>query len=375
MDVSRRAFAGGALLAALAATGRPVAQAATAPSREDWRAFHAYLKDLAAAGKFSGAVLVAKHGRPVLNNAYGMADKARKEVNTPRTRFCIGSMGKMITGVAVAQLVQRGKLSFQDTIGTHVKGFPSEIADTVTVHHLLTHTSGLGEIPGNDHAQTDVDVLVKEIVKQPLKFEPGARMDYSNAGYIVLGAIIERLSRQDYAGYVRKHILTPARMHDTLYGPWTPAEVKHMAHPYALFDENGQWAGMPRMDGTVPEGQLRDLGDQPDGASPAGGAISTVGDMLNFAQALQGHRLLNAKLTRTVMEGKVQGLNKDSKYAYGFSDELRGGVRVVGHNGGIPGYWGELDMFPTKGYTIVILTNQDLALFEPLRKARTLITG
>jgi hypothetical protein len=75
------------------------------------------------------------------------------------------------------------------------------------------------------------------------------------------------------------------------------------------------------------------------------------------------------------MEGKVQGLNKDSKYAYGFSDELRNGVRVVGHNGGIPGYWSELDMFPTKGYTIVILTNQDLALFEPLRKARTLITG
>jgi hypothetical protein len=75
------------------------------------------------------------------------------------------------------------------------------------------------------------------------------------------------------------------------------------------------------------------------------------------------------------MEGKVQGLNKDSKYAYGFSDELRNGVRVVGHNGGTPGYWSELDMFPTKGYTIVILTNQDLALFEPLRKAKTLIAG
>lgn len=378
MVVSRRAFVGGALLMVLATTGGPVTRAAAAaavPSREDWRAFHAYLKELAAAGKFSGAVLVAKNGRPVLNNAYGMADKAGNEINTLQTRFCIGSMGKMITGVAVAQLVQRGKVSFQDTIGTYVKGFPNEIADTVTVHHLLTHTSGMGEVPGNDHAQTDVDVLMKEIVKQPLTSEPGTKMQYSNAGYIVLGAIIEQVGKHDYADYVRKHILTPARMHDTFLGPWTPAKVKRMAHPYALFDTNGQWVGMPTMDGTTPEGELRDLGDQPDGASPAGGAISTVGDMLKFAQALQGHRLLNAKLTRTVMEGKVQGLNKDSKYAYGFSDELRNGVRVVGHNGGIPGYWSELDMLPTKGYTIVILTNQDLALFEPLRKARTLITG
>ncbi|NUO98555.1 MAG: beta-lactamase family protein, partial [Nonomuraea sp.] len=350
---------------ALASPTLPAA-AAAAPTPDDWQAFHAYLKELAAAGKFSGAVLVAKNGRPILKKAYGMADKAGNEGNTPRTRFCIGSMGKMITGVAVAQLVQKGKVSFQDTIGTYVRGFPSEIADTVTVHHLLTHTSGLGEVPGNDHAQTDVDVLMKEIVKQPLTSEPGAKMQYSNAGYIVLGAIIERVSRQDYAHYVRRHILTPARMHDTFLGPWTPAEVRGMARPYALFDANGQWAGMPTMDGTTPEGELRDLGDQPDGASPAGGAISTVGDMLKFAQALQGHRLLNAELTESIMRGKVQGPNKDSKYGYGFSDELRNGVRVVGHNGGIPGYWSELDMFPTKGYTIVILTNQDLALFEPL---------
>ncbi|GAA2825643.1 serine hydrolase domain-containing protein [Nonomuraea rubra] len=113
--------------------------------------------------------------------------------------------------------------------------------------------------------------MTQEIVKQPLTSEPGTRMRYSNAGYIVLGATIEQVGKQDYAGYVRRHILTPARMRDTFLGPWTP-----------------------------------------DGGSPAGGAVSTVGDMLRFAQALQGHRLLNAKLTRTVMEGKVQGLNKDS---------------------------------------------------------------
>jgi CubicO group peptidase (beta-lactamase class C family) len=380
MAVSRRTFVGGVLLTALVAGGRPLAQAATAagdPTHDDWRAFHEYLRGLATAGKFSGAVLVAEKGRPVLRKAYGMADRARNEANTPQTRFCIGSMGKMITSVAVARLVQRRRLSFQDTIGTYVKGFPSPIADKVTVHHLLTHTSGLGEVPNRDadRSQVDIDVLMREIVKQPLKFEPGTRMEYSNAGFIVLGAIIEHLSGQDYAHYVRKHILTPARMHHTFYGPWTPAEIPHMAHPHALFDSDGRWVGMPTMNGTVPEGELRDLGDQPDGATPAGGAVSTVDDMLNFAQALQQHRLLNARLTQTIMEGKVQGLNPDSRYAYGFSDETRNGVRIVGHNGGIPGYWSQLDMYPAKNYTIVMLTNQDLALFEPLRKARSLVTG
>ncbi|MFF5212201.1 serine hydrolase [Streptosporangium sp. NPDC000396] len=82
---------------------------------------------------------------------------------------------------------------------------------------------------------------MKEIVKQPLKFEPGARMEYGNAGFIVLGAIVERVAKQDYAGYVRKHNLKPALMHDTYFRDYTPAKVAHMAHPYALFDESGRW--------------------------------------------------------------------------------------------------------------------------------------
>ncbi|MGI5328739.1 serine hydrolase domain-containing protein [Actinomadura nitritigenes] len=379
MNIDRRTFAGGVLLTALAAGG-PLARAAAAvgdPTQGDWRAFDDYLKGLATAGSFSGAVLVAKNGRPILRSAYGMADKSKNEANSPETLFCIGSMGKMITSVAVAHLVQRGRLAFQDTIGKYVRGFPSEIADRVTVHHLLTHTSGMGEVPGqeDDHSQVDIDVLMKGIVKQPLDFEPGTRMQYSNAGFIVLGAIVQHVGKQKYTHYVREHILAPARMHHTFFGSWTPDKVPHMAHPYALFDADGQWIGMPTPNGAVPEGELRDLGDRPDGATPAGGALSTVGDMFRFAQALLGHRLLNARLTQTIMEGKVQGQNPDAMYAYGFSDEKRNGTRIVGHNGGIAGYWSELDMYPTKGYTIVFLTNQDFALFEPLRKSRSLVTG
>ncbi|NBE97275.1 beta-lactamase family protein [Nonomuraea sp. KC401] len=383
MAVSRRIFVSGLLLVGLVSGGPAVARSDTAVAVSpggDWAAYHKYLKELAAAGEFSGAVLVAKDGRTVLKKGYGMADSARKEANTPETRFSIGSMNKMITGVAIAQLVQKGKLSFQDKIGKYVKGFPREIADKVTLHHLLTHTSGVPEVPLKDGKLPafTIDALMKEIVKQPLKFEPGAKMEYSSAGFTILGAIVERAGKQDYADYVRKHILKPARMHDTAFRAYTPSKVPHMAHPYALFDANGKWVGVPQPGGgPLPEGELRDVGDEPSAATPGGGAISTVGDMLKFSQALLGHKLLNAKLTETILEGKVpfgRPGGSGGMYGYGFSDQKANGVRMVGHNGGTKGYWCQLDMYPTKGYTVVILTNQDGALFAPLRKSQDHVT-
>ncbi|GAA2212964.1 serine hydrolase domain-containing protein [Nonomuraea monospora] len=364
---------------ALVAAGQPAAQAVADPSPADWRAFHEYLEELAEAGKFSGTVLVAKNGREVLNKGYGMADAAKKKANTPQTRFSIGSMGKMLTGVAIAQLVQQGKVSFQDTIGKYVDGLPSEIAGKVTVHHLLTHTSGLGEIPAHDgKGDLDLDAQLKAIAQQKLQFEPGTRFGYSNAGFAVLGAIVESVSKQRYDAYVSKHILKPAGMHDTSFGSrtgtYTPSKVARMAHPYGLFDASGKWVGgQAAPDGSLPDGELRDVGDQATGAGPAGGAISTAGDMLKFTQALRKHKLLNAKLTETVLEGKVE-TGPQNKYAYGFMDWTRNGVRAVGHSGATMGYEAMLDVFVTKGYTVVFLVNQDGVMTPPLKKARALIT-
>ncbi|GAA2216291.1 serine hydrolase domain-containing protein [Nonomuraea monospora] len=347
------------------------------PSQADWRAFHEYLEELAGAGKFAGTVLVAKNGKPVLRKGYGMADAAKKKANTPETRFNIGSMGKMLTGVAIAQLVQQGKVSFQDTIGKYVDGLPSEIADKVTVHHLLTHTSGLGEIPSHEgRGDLDLDAQLKEIAKQKLQFEPGTKFAYSNAGFAVLGAIVESASKQRYDAYVSKHILKPAGMHDTSFGSgrYTPSKIARMAHPYGLFDANGQYIGMQQSpDGSLPDGELRDVGDQATGAGPAGGAISTAGDMLKFTQALRKHKLLNATLTKTVTEGKVE-TGPQNKYAYGFMDWARNGVRAFGHSGGTMGYEAMLDVFTAKGYTVVFLVNQDGVLTPPLKKARAMIT-
>jgi CubicO group peptidase (beta-lactamase class C family) len=345
----------------------PSTSASAAVSADDIRGFAEYLRKLAAAGQFSGVALVAGNGQPVMAQAYGMADKERGVANTADTRFCIASMNKMFTAVAVAQLVEQGKLSFNDTIGEYVSGLPPEIADTVTIHHLLTHTSGMGDAalrrdPTTQTPDTLAGMLAR-IVREPLQFKPGSRFAYSNDGFIVLGAIIERVAGRSYTDYVREHVLKPAGMTDTGVGSYRPAEVPNMAHGYMRVDSNGQPlpAGAAR-DPDAPSGQLRDNADLLQVVNPSGGSYSTAADLLRFAQALNGHRLLGKALTDTILAGKVDSVRPGGppvdRYAYGFSDAKVNGVRIVGH----------------KGYTVVILTNQDRALVPALRRSQEMLT-
>jgi CubicO group peptidase (beta-lactamase class C family) len=392
MVIRRRAFLGGMLLvpAMIAACGettpqpdKPAGGSAGKPlPAEEWRAFADYLKQRAAAGAFSGAVLVAKDGQPLLQQGYGMADRQRGLANTPQTKFPIASMGKMFTGIAMAQLVQQDKLSFTDTIGNYVSGFPPEIAGTVTIHQLLTQTSGMGDAalmrrPDRPQPPHTLAGLMERIVTQPLQFQPGSRFGYSNDGFIVLGAILEHVTGQDYADYIREHIFKPAGMTDTTIGVYRPSQIPGMAHGYMLVGQDGQpLQPGPGPGSAAPSGALRD-NDEPQVGNPSGGAYSTVGDLLRFTQSLTGHQLLSPALTDTVLAGKVAtgrpGPREDT-YAYGFADTRINGVRIVGHNGGSPGYEGQLDLYPDRGHTVVMLTNQDQVLPPVLRRSEKLLT-
>jgi CubicO group peptidase (beta-lactamase class C family) len=392
MAIGRRSFLGGVLLipVAIAACGGempppdPAAASAGKPvPAEPWRAFAEELQQRAAAGAFSGAVLVAKNGQPLLERGYGMADRQQRIANTAQTKFPIASMGKMFTGIAIAQLVQQGKLSFTDTIGNYELGFSPDIADTVSIHQLLTQTSGMGDAalmrrPGRPPPPHTLAGLMARIVTQPLQFQPGSRFGYSNDGFIVLGAIIERVTRQPYADYVRQHIFEPAGMTDTDIGVYRPSQIPNMAHGSMLVGQDGQPMppGPSAQGSTTPSGTLRD-NDEVQIGNPSGGAWSTVGDLLKFVQALTGHKLLSRALTDTVLAGKVAtnrpGPGQDS-YAYGFADTRSNGVRIVGHNGGSPGYEGQLDIYPDRGYTVVILTNQDGVLIPALRRSQEMLT-
>jgi CubicO group peptidase (beta-lactamase class C family) len=375
MSVRRRVLLGGALAAAGvgAAVRAPEAWAAGAGSRGqggpndgvDWRAFDEALEQRAEAGRFSAAVLVASNGRPLLAKGYGLADRARGTRNTPRTKFCICSMGKMFTAIGIAQLVERGRLSFDDTVGMHVSGFPAAVADNVTVHELLTHTSGMGDVlarTGSSTPPTTLAGLIQAIEQQPLLFPPGTGYSYSNSGFIVLGAIIQNVAGRAYGEYVHEHIFAPAGMRDTAVRNYRASKVAGMAHGYALVGATYQ-----------------DTGDMLQIGNPSGGAYSTVFDMFAFAGALTGHQLLSPAMTETVLTGRVPisrpGGPADDEYAYGFEVQKISGVRIVGHNGGSPGYEAQLDVYPERGYVVVVLTNQDQTMVPVIQQSEALLTA
>lgn len=313
-----------------------------------------FLQRAVAADEFSGAVLLARNDHVVFEKAYGLANKDTNTPNKIDTKFNLGSMNKMFTAVAIAQLAERGKLSFSDTVGKLLPDYPNkEVAAKVTVHQLLTHTSGMGMYHNEtyfanlDKMKTVAD-LVPLFVNDKLAFEPGTKWQYSNSGYVVLGLIIEKLSGKDYFEYVKQNIFKPAGMvNSDSYETGKP--VPNIALGYTRM----QFGRGP--DPSAP----RQPNSRPAKGSPAGGGYSTVEDMLKFSIALRSNKLLSQKYTDLVMTGQVETQGPGAKYAYGFGDKEINGQRIVGHNGGAPGIGANFDMFPKLGYTAVVLTNYD----------------
>jgi D-alanyl-D-alanine carboxypeptidase len=298
--------------------------------------------------QFAGAVLIAKDGKPIFSQAYGLADREHKTSNTLKTRFRIGSMNKMFTAIATLQLVQAGKLELNDPLGKYLTDYPNKnVASKVTIHHLLTHTGGTGNIFGPDfdahrlelHALQD---YVKLYGKRDLKFEPGSQWDYSNYGFVLLGVIIEKVSGQSYYDYVREHIYVPAGMTSTGSEPEEQA-VSDRSVGYTKMDSGGQWK--PNTDSL------------PYRATSAGGGYSTVEDLAHFAAALEANKLLNAHYTALLTTGKPG--TPDNSYAYGFEDHKINGTRCFGHGGGAPGMNGALEICPGPGYVVAVLANMD----------------
>jgi CubicO group peptidase (beta-lactamase class C family) len=342
------------LLGVLALTAPLLAQLPDTPAARMSQAgaltaLRAQLDRDTAAGQFAGAVLVARNGKAVFTGAYGLADREKKLPNRLDTRFRIGSMNKMFTAVAVLQLVEAGKVRLTDPLGKHLAGYPNrDVASKVTIHHLLTHTGGTGDIfgPAFESHRLDLRTLqdyVKLYGTRGLEFEPGSRWAYSNYGFLLLGVLVERVSGQRYYDYVRDHVYAPAGMTRTgslpENEPVDGRSVGYMKPPGA-----GAW--VPNTD-TLPYR-----------GTSAGGGYSTVGDLLRFAVALQNHTLLDAKHTELLTTGKVDVPNR-GKYAYGFSDRTFAGTRSVGHGGGAPGMNGILDICPQTGTVIAVLANMD----------------
>ncbi|HJZ97044.1 MAG TPA: serine hydrolase domain-containing protein [Candidatus Solibacter sp.] len=312
-------------------------------------ALRARLEKQAAADQFSGAAMLAKNGKLLFSGAYGMADREKKVPNQLDTRFRIGSMNKMFTATSVLQLVQAGKIKLTDPVGRYITDYPNpDIAAKVTIHQLLTHTGGAGDFfgPEFDAHRLELKTLDDYVTlfgKRGPAFEPGSRWVYSNYGMLLLGVVIQRVSGQSYYDYVAEHVYKPAGMTRTGSEPESET-VSGRSTGYMRARGGGGWT--PNTD-TLPYR-----------GTSAGGGYSTVGDLQKFADALMGHKLLNAENTPLLITGKVDS-GGGRMYAYGFEDGRKDGIGAVGHSGGAPGMNGDLRIYPKSGYVVAVLSNLD----------------
>ncbi|MFT5287961.1 MAG: CubicO group peptidase (beta-lactamase class C family) [Planctomycetota bacterium] len=312
--------------------------------------------DMAAEDRFSGAVLLARDGEPFYEKAWGLASRRFDVPNRVDTRFNLGSMNKMFTALAICQLQEAGKLEFSDKLSAHLPNYPNaDVSEQISIHQLLTHTSGLGDFWG---AMSEVDWTTLRtpadhlplFANDPLQFKPGERFSYSNAGFLVLGLVVEEISGMDYFDYVREHIYEPAGMTST--DSWHMDEpVKNLAIGYTRAGADGHDEGGPLRNNYYLH---RARG------GPAGGGFSTVGDLNRFGLALLNSDLLSLEGVQNLLGGKVNmGWGDGGRYCYGFISKNQEGHESVGHSGGAPGINASFRMFPADGYTLVVLTNCD----------------
>jgi D-alanyl-D-alanine carboxypeptidase len=310
------------------------------------QSLRARLETATSSNQFSGAVLVIRDGRTLFEGAYGLANREGNVANSLTTLFRVGSMNKMLTAVAVLRLVQDGKVRLDATLNTYLPDYPNaDLASKVTIHHLLTHTGGTGDIFGpqftaNRLELREIEDYLRLYGTRSLQFPPGAQWTYSNYGFILLGAVVERVSGMTYDDYVAAKILAPAGMTSTAA---LPEEVVVPNRSVGYMWQSGKL--------------VSNASTLPYRGTPAGGGYSTVIDFARFADALRAHKLLDATHTALLLSGKVTIGQTPVKYAYGFVDRVVFGRRFVGHSGGAAGMNGELTFEPNGGYTVVVLSN------------------
>jgi CubicO group peptidase (beta-lactamase class C family) len=343
----------------------PSGEAKKLSEKEAARELEAFVKRLASADVFSGAVLLAKDGVPVYKGAFGLANKDFDSANRVDTKFNLGSMNKMFTAVAIAQLVEKGKLSFDDPLSKFIPDFPDkESAGKIKIKHLLSHTAGLGgyfsdkwdqRSRGDIRTVDDMMALAKEDEKT-LLFEPGSKWQYSNTGMLVLGKVIEIVSGQSYYDYVRDNIIKPAGMTNT-----DCYELDKVNHNLAVgYDKQYTDAGTT-FSNNIFMHVMR--------GGPQGGGYSTVEDLLKFSQALQGGKLVGADYVKILTAAKPELNSPD----YGFGFQINPGGKSFGHSGGFPGINSNLDMYNGSGWTAIVMSNYSRGGGPVIQKMRRLI--
>lgn len=322
-------------LTSLPPAAHPVVYASPA---DETKALNELVQAWADDGRFMGSVLVMQDGKVMLDKGYGMADMANGRPNTPETAYHIGSITKQFTAAAILLLQDRGKLKVSDSISTYLSDAPAAW-DQITLIDLLTHTSGLGDDGDDFSGRWSQDVtpaqLWAAIRNEPPKFQPGTQFSYSNAGYAVLGLVIEKVSGRSYGDFLRDNLFKPLGMTSTAYNP-----------PLSPVQAQGY---VGSVDGPIPT-------DNPLALSlgfAAGGIVSTTHDMALWQTKLLGGQVLSS--------ASLKQMTTPLKDNYGFGLEIadRNGHLDFGHDGQVPGFHTSAHYEPDDRLNVVVFGNLD----------------
>lgn len=325
-------------LASLAMRPLPVAQDVAIAAMDD------FAERLAADDRFSGVIAIAQNDHPIYQRAFGLADRETGERATLDTRFFFASQGKMFTAVAVLQLVEAGRITLDEPLGTYLPDYPNAEMAQVTVRQLLMHTGGTGDMgimmpddAANRARYRTIDEIVALNGDRAPAFRPGSQFEYSNYGFLLLGAIIERVTGENYYDYVTEHVLRPAGMDHT---SWPTLDelpgLEGVATPYRNAD-----------------GEYRAATDiMPWRGTPAGGGISTAGDELRFVEALQSGRLVSLSTFAEATRPQTDW------YGYGFIAAGLENFPAWGHGGMGAGSNLALTVSPSNVMTFVCMANR-----------------
>ena len=297
--------------------------------------FDEIFKDTYPANRPGASVLISKGDKIILKKGYGLADVEHNLAIKPHMTFRLGSLTKQFTAVAILMLEQEGLLKVTDDINLHLPDYPTH-GKIITIENLLTHTAGIFNmtaIPGffanTSQTEMNTEELLEIFKDLPLDFEPGTKMSYSNSGYVILGAIIEKISNKSYGTFVKERIFAPLGMNNSHYGSAINI-IPHRVKGYDLTEEgftNSRYLSM-----SIP--------------FAAGSLVSTTGDMLKWHKGLiSGQILSHDVLSKAWTSAKLNNGEK-TRYGFGWGVNTSRGFKMIRHSGGING-------FNTSGLSII----------------------
>jgi CubicO group peptidase (beta-lactamase class C family) len=353
------------------------------PDTRPGGAYDRYVARLAAEGKFSGVVLLSHRGRTVLSRSYGMADQEKGIRNHEGTAFSLSSAGKPFHAVAILQLAQQGRLQLSDPVGAHLTGFAADIADRVTIHHLLSGSSGL-DTPAEDvqrvfHSRDEVHEYYERRARQAtLVGVPGLPgTTHQEAEVTIPALIVEAVAGTTYWDYVQENIFKRCGMTGSAFctrPQWLTG--KHIAHPYMTVADGSVVDAVRNLDEGSPYPYI--LGKNPGRAfidAPGDGGFATAPDLVRFAHALSDGTVLDRPWADVLTAAKIPH-GPASFGAYGLAIDIVNGQWLYQRAGGNPGVGANWSIYPDTGWVAVTLINRDtVPLVELLGQETQAITG